>query len=516
MSEQRQQGGNGSPTTTTTTTLSSIDAAYAERLSRAAGEPAWLADYRRSAAAAYARLPVETSPLYGKYTEAGRMDPSRVRIGGPEPDGGAGASGALAEPPDFLRGRIAELDGRTCAVQMGSRMGRVSLSEQARSAGLVVMPVLEAARERPAEVRAALLSSDPSEDRFTALNNAAFSSGVFVMIPPGATIDDPVHIVTCLGGAQADPRSASAISRNIVVAGEQSRATVVQELYSQPCLPPGGGGGGGEKDDAGADAAAPQPAYMELFSASVARGARLDGTTLQMMGEDSVNFSTRRTEVAADAQVNWYLGLFGSYLSRYRIDYHLAGAGASANDSEVAFGSGSQSFDLQSNANHEAPSTEARIIEKSILRDSSRSLFKGMIRIMEGASKSNSYLSGRSILLDAGAKSDAIPGLEILTNDVKATHSASVAQIDNEQIFYLQSRCLSRKEAERTIVEGFLEPLSRRMSYQVRAWIAHLIESKWEGRPLSINTDEELRRFVEVEETRYNEDAEIEQHYKYR
>ena len=513
MSEQRQQGGGSSGSPPTTTTLSSIDAAYVERLSRAAGEPAWLADYRRSAAAAYARLPVETSPLYGKYTEAGRMDPSRVRIGGPEPDGaGAGGASRAGEPPDFLRGRIAELDGRTCAVQMGSRMGRVSLSEQARSAGLVVMPVLEAARERPAEVRAALLSSDPSEDRFTALNNAAFSSGVFVMIPPGATIDDPVHIVTCLGGAQADPRSASAISRNIVVAGEQSRATVVQELYSQPCLPPGSG----DEEDAGADAPASQPAYMELFSASVARGARLDGTTLQMMGEDSVNFSTRRTEVAADAQVNWYLGLFGSYLSRYRIDYHLAGAGASANDSEVAFGSGSQSFDLQSNANHEAPSTEARIIEKSILRDSSRSLFKGMIRIMEGASKSNSYLSGRSILLDAGAKSDAIPGLEILTNDVKATHSASVAQIDDEQIFYLQSRCLSRKEAERTIVEGFLEPLSRRMSYQVRAWIAHLIESKWEGRPLSINTDEELRRFVEVEETRYNEDAEIEQHYKYR
>ena len=510
MSEQRQQAGGGSAPPTT---LSSIDADYVERMSRAAGEPAWLADYRRSAAAAYARLPVETSPLYGKYTEAGRMDPSRVRIGGPEPDGGGGR--AAVGPPDFLRGRIAELDGRTYAVQLGSRMGGVSLSEQARSAGLVVMPVLDAARERPAEVRAALLSSDPSEDRFTALNNAAFSSGVFVMIPRGAQIDDPVHIVTCLGGgAIDDPASASAISRNIVAAGEQSRATVVQELYSQPLLPPKGGGEGEEEKES--TPAQPQPAYMELFSASVARGARLDGTTLQMMGEDSVNFSTRRTEVAADAQVNWYLGLFGSDLSRYRIDYHLAGAGASANDSEVAFGSGSQSFDLQSNANHEAPSTEARIIEKSILRDSSRSLFKGMIRIMEGASKSNSYLSGRSILLDAGAKSDAIPGLEILTNDVKATHSASVAQIDDEQIFYLQSRCLSRKEAERTIVEGFLEPLSRRMSYQVRAWIAHLIESKWEGRPLSINTDEELRRFVEVEETRYNEDAEIEQHYKYR
>jgi Fe-S cluster assembly protein SufB/Fe-S cluster assembly protein SufD len=118
--------------------------------------------------------------------------------------------------------------------------------------------------------------------------------------------------------------------------------------------------------------------------------------------------------------------------------------------------------------------------------------------------------------LDKGAKSDSIPGLEIFTNDVKATHSASVAQIDEEQIFYLQTRCLTREESERIIVEGFLEPLSRTMSYQVRAWISYLIESKWEGRDMSIKNDEQLKALVEVEETRYNENAEIEQHYKYR
>ena len=112
--------------------------------------------------------------------------------------------------------------------------------------------------------------------------------------------------------------------------------------------------------------------------------------------------------------------------------------------------------------------------------------------------KSNSFLSGRSILLDKDAKSDAIPGLEIFTNDVKATHSASVAQIDEEQIFYLKTRCLTHAEAERIIVEGFLEPLSRKMSIQVRAWIAYLIESKWENKELTINTDEELANLLKL------------------
>ena len=88
--------------------------------------------------------------------------------------------------------------------------------------------------------------------------------------------------------------------------------------------------------------------------------------------------------------------------------------------------------------------------------------------------------------------------------------------MDEEQIFYLGTRCLSREESERIIVEGFLEPMSRSMSYQVRAWIAYLIESKWTGKELSINNDEQLKSIVEVEETRYNENSEIEQHYKYR
>ena len=235
-----------------------------------------------------------------------------------------------------------------------------------------------------------------------------------------------------------------------------------------------------------------------------------------MMDTNAVNFSTRKSIIGQDGKVNWYLGLFGAMLSRYRIDYYLNGTGASVNDSEVVFGNDEQSFDLSSNVNHEKPYTEGKVIEKSILKDKSKSLFKGMIRIKEKASKSNSFLSIRSILLDKGAKSDAIPGLEIFTNDVKATHSSSVAQIDEEQIFYLQTRCLSRKEAERIIIEGFLEPLSRKMSTQVRAWIAYLIESKWEGKELAINTDEQLKAIVEVEETRYNENAEIEQHYKYR
>ena len=461
--------------------LSKLNSNHIDEISSSTNEPNWLKDYRKNSLSIYDSLPIEMSPLYNKYTDAKKMDPEKVSL----------STSTVQTIPSFLSKRLGELENELCIIQIGTNIHKINISDELKSKGLVISSIFDAIKNNPELVKKALENSNSKDDKFTALNNAAFNSGVFIHIPRNLTIEKPIHFLTCLS-----EDGHSVISRNVIFADENSKATIVQELYSPKT----------EK----------QQAYLELLHTNLAPNAHLDITTLQMMDQHSVNFSTRRTDLGQDAKVNWYSGLFGTMLSRYKIDYYLNGTGASSNDSEVIFGNNEQSFDIQTNVNHENPFTEGRVVEKSILRNKSKSLFKGMIRIKENASKSNSFLSGRSILLDKDAKSDAIPGLEIFTNDVKATHSASVAQIDEEQIFYLKSRCLSHEEAERTIVEGFLEPLSRKMSFQVRAWIAYLIESKWDNRELTINTDEELAKFVEVEETRYNEDAEIEQHYKYR
>lgn len=462
-------------------TLSKLNTSHIDEISSSRNEPEWLKDYRKNSLSIYDSLPIEMSPLYNKYTDAKKMDPEKVLL----------STSTTETIPSFLNKRLTELGNETCIIQIGTNVHKINISDDLKSKGLVISSISDAIQNNFELVKKALEASNSNDDKFTALNNAAFNSGVFIHIPQNLILEKPIHFLACLS-----EDGNSTIARNIIFADESSKATIVQEIYSPKT----------EK----------QPAYLELLNASVAANAQLDVTTLQLMDQHTVNFSTRRTDLAQDAKVNWYSGLFGSILSRYKIEYFLNGNGASVNDSEVIFGNDEQSFDIQTNVNHESPSTEARVVEKSILRNKSKSLFKGMIRIKEHATKSNSFLSGRSILLDKDAKSDAIPGLEIFTNDVKATHSASVAQIDEEQIFYLKTRCLTHEEAERTIVEGFLEPLSRKMSFQVRAWIAYLIESKWENRELTINTDAELAKFVEIEETRYNEDAEIEQHYKYR
>jgi len=461
--------------------LSSIGNSLIDEISSSRNEPNWLKEYRNSALSIYQELPPEVSPLYNKYSDAKRMNPEQVSL----------SINTDSKIPEFLTKRIDEVKNQTSIIQIGSNIHSVNLSDKLQSSGVIISSINDALTQNNEIVEKTIKSSNSKEDKYTALNNAAFNSGIFVHVPQNLTIDKPIHLVSCLS-----LDGISTISRNMIIAEKNTQTSIVQELYAPKM--------------------SKQQAYLELLDTRVGENSKLDFTTLQIMDQSTVNFSTRRTHLAQDAKINWYLGLFGSMLSRYRLDYDLDGTGSAVNDAQVVFGNNDQSFDLNTIVNHNAQSTDGKVVEKSILKDTSKSLFKGMIRINEQAAHSNSFLSGRSILLSKGAKSDSIPGLEILTNDVKATHSASVAQMDDEQIFYLGTRCLSYSEAERIIVEGFLEPLSRTMSHQVRAWISNIIESKWANKELTINMDENLKAIVEVEETRYNENEEVEQHYKYR
>lgn len=461
--------------------LSTITTTHVDDISASKSEPDWLKQYRKNSFTIYQTLPPEVSPLYNKYTDAKRMDPAQVSLS-------ISSENAIF---DSLKPRLQELESEIHIIQIGSNIFRIHVPEEMKSKGLIVTSIYDAIKTDGDTVRKILESSNPNEDKYTALNNAAFNSGIFIKIPRNLILEKPIHVV-----ASVSPDGTSAISKNIIIAEESSKASIVQELY--------------------APKSSKQQAYLELMTINAHANSQLHLTSFQAMDQSAVSFSTRNCTVSKDAKVNSYLGLFGSMLSRYRTNYYLNGVGASVQDAEVVFGNNDQSFDLSANLIHQQPSTEGQVVQRSVLKNKSKSLFKGMIKILETAPKSKSFLSGRSILLDKDAKSDAIPGLEILTNDVKATHSASVAQIDEEQIFYLATRCLDRSEAEKIIVEGFLEPMSRVMSYQVRAWISYLIESKWQNRDLIIKSDEQLKSIVEVEEVRYKEADQLETHYKYR
>lgn len=461
--------------------LSKLGSNHIEEISEANNDPVWLREYRKNAFAIFEQLPPEVSPLYNKYSDANKMDPEQITF----------SLSSDSTVPDFVKDRLAEIGENPSIVQIGTNIHKINIPSTLKDKGLVICSIYDGIKNHGDKIKKSFDATDPKRDKYIALNNAFFNSGIFIYVPKNLILEQAIHVVSSLSLDQT-----STISRNVIIAEENSKGSIVQEIY--------------------APSATKQQAYLELLDVSISPNSQFDLVTLQAMEETAVNFSSRAARIERDGRMNWYLGLFGSHLSRYKVDNFLNGPGATSQDTEVVFGNKNQSYDLASNLIHNAPSTIGRVLEKSVLKDTAKSLFKGMIRIEKDAHHAESYLSGHSILLDKGAKSDSIPGLEIFTNDVKATHSASVAQMDEEQIFYLATRCLSKSDAQKIIVEGFLEPLSRKMSYQVRAWINYLIDSKWAGRNLTIKTDEQLKAMLEVEETRYRETDTFESHYKYR
>jgi FeS assembly protein SufD len=469
--------------------LSSINRENIEALTKENEEPLWLNEMREKAFSNYVSLPAEVSPLYTKYSNVSRHSPEHIHI----PD-----RAIISEPYEDLKDSIKELEHGNSILRIGSTINRMFISDSLLKQGVIILDLKEAIRKYEDLIKKQLTTNqlDYGEDKFLALEAAAFGSGLFVYIPKNVTIDEPIRIVNSL----ADDGNSS-ITRNIIVADVGSKSTLVQEIYAPPAT---------SKKDV-------QQAYFELVECHVSPNAHLEMVTLQAMSGDTANFSNRKAFIERDGKMSWYLGMFGTQLSRYKIDSIMKGPGSSAEDVEIIFGNGNQSFDVTSNLLHFGHSTRGRVLVKSVMKDTSKSLFKGMIKIGKEAKAAESYLAGHAILLDKGAKSDAIPGLEIETNEVKATHSASVAQIDEMQIFYLMSRGLSREGAKREIVNGFLEPLSRKMGPTIRAWINYLIENKWSGKPLMLRTDEAMEQILEVEKSRYRETQDIfEKHYKYR
>jgi Fe-S cluster assembly scaffold protein SufB len=475
--------------TTDLISLSSLDDKYVKEKSNLNSEPAWLMEIRNNAFSNYSSLPHEVSPLYKKYSDANLLYPERVYL----PQGVK-----TYIPEDYLNDRIRELEKETSILKIGSSIAHSNVSDKLLKQGVVISDLKTALKEY-GDIIKDKISSNPlnsSEDKFLALELSSFDSGIFVYIPRNVIVDDSIRIIEALA-----PDGTSSIVRNIVVIESNSKASIVQELYSDNRF-----------DDK------IQQSLFELLECYAGSNSELEVVTLQAMNEkNAANFSNRKGFIEKDAKISWYMGLFGAQLSRYKLDNIMKGEGASAEDVEIIFGINDQSFDVTSNLIHYGPNTRGRVLSKSVMKDNSKSLFKGMIKINKNGKSAESFLAGHAILLDKGAKSDTIPGLEIETNEVRATHSASVAQIDENQIFYLMCRGLSNEEAKREIVSGFLEPLSRKMGPTIRAWVNYLIENKWLGKPLLLKTDEAMEHILEVEKSRYRETEDIfEKHYKYR
>jgi Fe-S cluster assembly protein SufD len=198
----------------------------------------------------------------------------------------------------------------------------------------------------------------------------------------------------------------------------------------------------------------------------VAAGASLRFVELQSWGRHVWNFSYERIRLARDASLDWIFGAIGSRLTKNFMELDLAGAGANGRMSGFYFADGSQHLDHDTQQNHLAPHTSSDLLFKGALKGRSRSVWQGMIYVAPGAEKTDGYQANRNLILSPDARADSIPGLEILADDVRCTHGATVGQLEAEPLFYLRSRGIPRPEAERILVEGFFDPIMQRIPFE--------------------------------------------------
>jgi Fe-S cluster assembly protein SufD len=206
--------------------------------------------------------------------------------------------------------------------------------------------------------------------------------------------------------------------------------------------------------------------HAGIVEIHVGAGANLRFVELQSWGEHVWNFSHERAKVERDGNLDWIFGAIGSHLTKNFSDLDLVGQGSSGRMSGFYFTDGVQHLDHDTQQNHLAAHTTSDLLFKGALKAHSRSVWQGMIYVAPGAQQTDGYQANRNLILSSNARADSIPGLEILADDVRCTHGATVGKIDPELVFYLRSRGISYSEAERLVVEGFFDPIMQRIPFE--------------------------------------------------
>jgi Fe-S cluster assembly protein SufD len=186
--------------------------------------------------------------------------------------------------------------------------------------------------------------------------------------------------------------------------------------------------------------------------------------------------------VERDGNVEWIFGALGSKVTKNFSDLELTGEGSTGKVSGFYFTHGKQHLDHDTQQNHLARNTTSDLLYKGALVSESRSVWQGMIYVSKDAAKTDGYQANRNLLLDERSRADSIPGLEILTDDVRCSHGATVGKIDPDELFYLESRGLPKEDAERLVVEGFFDPIMQRIPFEgVRNRFQQAILEKMKG-----------------------------------
>jgi Fe-S cluster assembly protein SufD len=378
------------------------------------------------------------------------------------------ASGAVLEVPSFkgVPGweftPIDKLDVDAFPTAAGADAGGHGLFEpegavrpaadEPTTEGPIIEP-LRVAIERHPELVGPHFGAIARQSYFAARNAAEWTDGTFVYVPRNVKVEAPILLTT----VQGEPGT-TLHHRTLVVLEEGAEAEVWDQLVSS------------HDDEAVANG------IVELV---VGANANLRYIGAQAVNERTWVFGGQRAVVARDGELDWTTLGFGGANGKVFLETTLDGPGSTAKVTGAYATRGRQHVDYDTLQEHAAPSTTSDLAFRGLVSGRSTAVWRGMIKVDPGAQQTDAFQEARNLLLGKKAHADAIPGLEILADDVRCTHAAAIAQIDPEQIFYLRSRGLPQTAAERLVVEGFLGAIVERYDAgRVRDALAGALEQR--------------------------------------
>ncbi|MFZ5830882.1 MAG: Fe-S cluster assembly protein SufD [Planctomycetota bacterium] len=405
-----------------------------EAFLEARDEPEWLRAQRRQAWDAFERMPLpERTHEEWMRTDIRGLKLARFALPSQQ------TPVEVAEPHAMLREGV-ELAGATSSIN--SHQHTAWLAETVRDRG-VLFGSLDELLGSHAELLRPFFERrivDPSTDKFAALQAAAWSGGTLLYVPKGVRIDEPLHVLSALSADASD------FGRQLIVLDEGAEATVMAETGS---LEPAASG-----------------LHCGAIELLVGPGARLRYVNLQNWGAGVWHFAHQKAHVDRDGELQWTIGALGAKLAKVNQHVSLVGPGARAQVNGVMFTTGRQHLAYHTLQHHAAANCASDLLYKGALQDQSRIVWRGMIRVDRDAQKSDGYQRNDNLMLSDQARSDSIPGLEILADDVRCTHGSTTGRVDDESLFYLGARGLTRREAARMIVGGFFQQVFDRITIE--------------------------------------------------
>lgn len=422
-----------------TVQIEALSRAAVTALSERIGEPEWMQQRRAEAW----RLYLDTPFPDPSNDEPWRRTPVRKLIRRlPKLAHAASASAVdhVQELPEAIQSVLSQSDQRGgLLVRRDNGVVYYELDAEYADQGVVFMDLSQALLEHPDLVENYLSKNiQADEGKFEALHTALMSGGAFLYVPKGVAVTRPLQVIHWV-----DNTNIMLFPHTLIAVEENAQATLIDEYMSE-----------GDEGYVFVDSA------VEL---NLAPSSVLVYLALQNWGQNVTHFNFARSTSGRNSNLNTTVGQFGGQLTRFQTEAHMNGKGATALLNGVFFPTGKQHHGNYTLQYHNATHCTSDLLYKGALRERSRSVYEGGIKVALGAQQSDAYQANRNLMLSKKARADSIPMLEIEAHEVRCTHGSTTSQLDPEELFYLQSRGVPADPATKLIVEGFFVPVFDRI-----------------------------------------------------